>query len=98
MVDRVLPPPSEWKYYLDIWQHPWAVARWEACEPFSKKHYAAMRPLWEHLASAGQKVVTTTVTKLPWNHQCYDGYGTMIRHIKLNDGSWKFDYYLELDQ
>lgn len=92
VVDRVLPPPSEWKYYLDIWQHPWAVARWEACEPFSKKHYAAMRPLWEHLASAGQKVVTTTVTKLPWNHQCYDGYGTMIRHIKLNDGSWKFDY------
>lgn len=92
VVDRVLPPPSEWKYYLDIWQHPWAVARWEACEPFSKKHYAAMRPLWEHLASAGQKVVTTTVTKLPWNHQCYDGYGTMIRHIKMNDGSWNFDY------
>lgn len=92
VVNRVLPPPSEWKYYLDIWQHPWAVARWEACEPFSKKHYAAMRSLWEHLASAGQKVVTTTVTKLPWNHQCYDGYGTMIRHIKMNDGSWKFDY------
>lgn len=92
VVDRVLPQPSEWKYYLDIWQHPWAVARWEACEPFSKEHYAAMRPLWEHLASAGQKVVTTTVTKLPWNHQCYDGYGTMIRHIKMNDGSWKFDY------
>ena len=92
VVDRVLPPPAKWKYYLDIWQHPWAVARWEGCEPFSKEHYAVMRPLWEHLATAGQKAITTTVTKLPWNHQCYDGYGTMVRHIKLNDGSWKFDY------
>lgn len=92
VVDRVLPPPAKWKYYLDIWQHPWAVARWEGCEPFSKEHYAAIRPLWEHLATAGQKAITTTVTKLPWNHQCYDGYGTMVRHIKLNDGSWKFDY------
>ena len=27
VVDRVLPPPKEWKYYLDLWQHPWAVAR-----------------------------------------------------------------------
>lgn len=92
VINRVLPPPKEWKYYLDIWQHPWAVSRWEGCKPFSKEHYDAMRPLWKHLATAGQKVITTTVTKKPWNNQCYDGYGTMIRHIKLDDGSWKFDY------
>lgn len=92
VINRVLPPPKEWKYYLDIWQHPWAVSRWEGCKPFSKEHYNAMRPLWKHLATAGQKVITTTVTKKPWNNQCYDGYGTMIRHIKLDDGSWKFDY------
>ena len=91
VVDRVLPPPSEWKYYLDLWQHPWAVSRWEHVRPFSKEHYAAMRPLWEELATAGQKVITTTITKLPWNHQCHDGYDTMIRHIKTKDG-WKFDY------
>ena len=92
VINRVLPPPKDWKYYLDIWQHPWAVSRWEGCKPFSKEHYNAMRPLWGHLATAGQKVITTTVTKKPWNNQCYDGYGTMIRHIKLNNGSWKFDY------
>lgn len=92
VINRVLPHSKDWKYYLDIWQHPWAVSRWEGCKPFSKEHYDAMRPLWEHLATAGQKVITTTVTKKPWNNQCYDGYGTMIRHIKLNDGSWKFDY------
>ena len=91
VTDRVLPPPSEWKYYLDLWQHPWAVSRWENAKPFSKEHYAAMKPLWEELATAGQKVITTTITKLPWNHQCFDGYDTMVRHIRTKDG-WKFDY------
>ncbi len=91
VVDRVLPPVSEWKYYLDLWQHPWAVSRWEGVQPFSKKHYEMMKPLWKELAACGQKVLTVTITKLPWNHQCFDGYDTMIRHIKTKDG-WKFDY------
>ena len=26
VVDRVLPKPADWKYLLDLWQHPWAVA------------------------------------------------------------------------
>ena len=25
VVDRVLPPAKDWKYFLDLWQHPWAV-------------------------------------------------------------------------
>lgn len=92
VVDRVLPPTKEWKYYLDIWQHPWAVSRWEGVKPFSEAHYAAMRPLWETLAGCGQKVATTTLTKLPWNHQCFDGYDTMVRHIRGKNGMWTFDY------
>ena len=92
VVDRVLPPAKEWKYFLDLWQHPWAVSRWENAKPFSKAHYDAMRPLWTALADCGQKVLTTTLTKLPWNHQCFDGYDTMIRHIRKADGMWTFDY------
>ena len=92
VVDRVLPPAKEWKYFLDLWQHPWAVSRWENAKPFSKAHYDAMRPLWTALADCGQKVLTTTLTKLPWNHQCFDGYDTMIRHIRKADGTWTFDY------
>ena len=92
VVDHVLPPPSEWKYYLDLWQHPWAVARYFSVKPFSPAHYAKMRPLWELLADAGNKTLTVTLLDQPWNHQCYDAYGSMIRHIKCKDGSWKFDY------
>jgi len=92
VIDRTLPPAAEWKTYLDLWQHPWAVARVAKAEPFSKAHYDAMRPLWRTLAAAGQKVLTTTIVGLPWNHQCYDGYGTMVRHVKKADGAWTFDY------
>ncbi len=92
VVNRTLPEPKDWNFYLDLWQHPWAVARTAKAKPFSSAHYAAMKPLWEMLAAAGQKVLTITMLDLPWNHQCFDGYGTMIKRIKMNDGTWKFDY------
>ena len=94
VVDRELPPAKEWKYYLDLWQHPWAVARMAKAKPFSDAHYAAMRPVWKLLASAGQKTLTVTLLDLPWNHQCRDGYGTMIGRTKKDDGTWTFDYSL----
>lgn len=92
VVDRVLPPAKEWTNYLDLWQHPWAAARLAGAEPFSKEHYAAMRPSWELLATAGQKTITLTLVDQPWNHQCRDAYGTMIGRVKCADGTWKFDY------
>ena len=92
VVDRVLPPAKDWKYHLDLWQHPWAVARVSRSKPFSKEHYDAMRPTWELLASAGQKVLTTTLVDQPWNHQCRDAYGTMIGRVRNGDGTWRFDY------
>lgn len=92
IVDRVLPPASEWKYHLDFWQHPWAVARVNGCEPFSTAHYRAMEPLWRQLAAAGQKVLTVTIVDKPWNHQCYDAYGSMIGRRRMPDGTWRFDY------
>jgi len=100
VIDRVLPSPQEWKYYLDLWQHPWAVSRWHKVKPFSKEHYDAMRPLWTMLADAGAKVVTTTILDLPWDHQCYDGYYSMIGREKVEEKvkvggqgqEWRFDY------
>ena len=90
--DRQFPEGAARRTFLDLWQHPWAVARYHQVKPFSKEHYAKMRPLWTRLAEAGQKVVTATIMNRPWAHQCFDGYGSMVRHIKRTDGSWKFDY------
>ncbi len=92
VVDHVLPPAKDWKYFLDLWQHPWAVARTSGTVPFSAAHYRAMEPLWKMLAAAGQKTLTVTLVDRPWNHQCYDAYGTMIGRRKGADGKWSFDY------
>ena len=78
VIDRVLPPAKEWKYYLDLWQHPWATARTAGAKPFSKEHYAAMRPVYELLATAGQKTITVPIVDMPWDHQCFDAYHSMI--------------------
>lgn len=94
VLPRSMPPLGKSDYFLDLWQHPWAVARTAKVEPFSPAHYAAMRPLWEQLADAGQKCLTVTLIDLPWNHQCYDGYGTMVQATKLGEGEWRYDYTL----
>ena len=86
--------PAERTVYLDIWQHPWAVARYFRVKPFSDRHYDRMRPLWRELASVGQRAVTCTIMPRPWAHQCFDEYGTMVRHIRLDAGGWRFDYSL----
>lgn len=92
VVSRTFPQAKERRTFLDIWQHPWAVARINQVKPFSKAHYDRMRPLWTELAEAGQKVITTTIMDQPWAHQCFDAYGTMVRHVKLKKGGWRFDY------
>lgn len=92
VVDQVLPAPSEWLYHLDLWQHPSAVARVHNLEVWSDAHFEKMKPLMKMLADAGQKVITATLNKDPWNNQCYDAYADMIVWTKHKDQSWSFDY------
>ena len=61
---------------------------------WSDAHFDALRPLVRMLADAGQKVVTATLNKDPWNHQCFDAYEDMIRWTKRADGTWEYDYSL----
>ena len=92
VVDRVLPPAKEWKFYLDLWQHPWASARLAKAKPFSKEHYAAMKPVYELLATAGQKTITVPLLDQPWDHQCFDAYHSMF---KDGDDFRLFDEYVQ---
>ncbi len=92
VVDRVLPPPSQWSFHLDFWQNPYAVARYHSVEPWSPEHFSLMRPLMTELASAGQKVVTATLTARPWNSQTQDPFGSMVTWIRRADGSWLYDF------
>ena len=89
---RVLPQPSEWQFHLDLWQNPYAVARYYQVPLWSDAHFEAMRPLMRMLADAGQKSVTTSIMHKPWNGQTEDPFDSMITRIKHIDGSWTYDY------
>lgn len=92
VLDKVLPPPSQWAFHLDLWQHPTAVARWHNVPVWSDEHYSYLKPMMKMLADAGQKVITTNLNKDPWNGQCEDRYANMIEWTKKADGSWQYDY------
>lgn len=92
VLPQTLPPPSEWAFHLDMWQHPSAVARVHGVEVWSEKHWELMKTPMKMLADAGQKVITVNLNKDPWNNQCFDPYEDMIRWTKKADGQWEYDY------
>ncbi len=89
---RTLPAPKDWSFHLDLWQNPYAVARYFQVPLWSQQHFDLMRPSMELLAAAGQKVITCSVINRPWNGQTYDPFESMIGKMKHLDGTWSYDY------
>lgn len=92
IVNRTLPKPADWHFHLDLWQNPYAVARYHGVEVWSKEHFEWMRPVMKALAEAGQKVITASIMHKPWNSQTYDYFESMIVWRKTLSGEWKFTY------
>lgn len=92
VLNKSLPAPSEWSFHLDLWQNPFAVARFHRVKLWSREHIKLLRPLLTMLARAGQKCITTTLINDPWAGQTFDPYGSMIKWIKKADGTWAYDY------
>lgn len=90
--NRVLPEPEEWKFHLDLWQNPYAVARYFGVKAWSDEHWELVKPGMERLANAGQKVITVSLNKRPWGGQTFDPFGAMIDWRKKADGTWHYDY------
>ncbi len=94
VLNRTLPPPSQWSFNLDFWQHPAAVARVHNVELWSDAYFELMRKYYTMLADAGQKNITASIVDEPWGHQTYDDYPSLIKWTKKKDGSWMYDYSL----
>ena len=97
----VLPVPAEWKFRLDLWQNPWAVAHHHGLKPWSGPHLDILRPHLKMLAEAGAKFLTTYICHSPWKDDTYVADSTMVEWIRKSDGAWAFDYsifdrYVEL--
>ena len=89
---RILPKPKDWKFHLDLWQNPYAVARYYQVPLWSEEHFRLMRPMMESLANAGQKVITASIIQHPWNSQTEDPFESMVMKKRNLDGSWTYDY------
>lgn len=92
VLPQTLPEPKDWVFHLDLWQHPAAIARINEIKPWSEEHWQLMKEPMAMLADAGQKVITATLNKDPWNNQCYDRYEDMILWKKNKDNTWEYDY------
>ncbi|MEG2319997.1 MAG: DUF4091 domain-containing protein, partial [Mucinivorans sp.] len=79
-------------YHLDFWQNPFAEARYAGIEPFSPLFFEYVRPQFERLRDAGQKVITTSIMHKPWGGQTEDYFESMVSWIKRTDGTWAFDF------
>lgn len=92
VLNRTLPTPQEQQFYVDFWQQPYAVSRYERLTRWSDAHLEALKPYLKLLARSGQKVVSAILFYEPWGEQTVDKFDPMIRTIKKKDGSWAYDY------
>ncbi len=90
--DYVLPLPKDWTFHLDLWQNPYAVARYYQVPLWSEAHLEAMRPIMRRLAEAGQKVITASIIHRPWNGQTEDAFSSMVNWIRKLDGTWEYSF------
>jgi len=92
ILDKTLPLAKDWKFHLDLWQNPYAVARFHDVLPWSQEHWTLLKPLMKTLADAGQKVITVSLNRRPWGGQTFDQFEGMIDWKKKLDGTWEYDY------
>ena len=89
---RTLPQPDQWAFHLDLWQNPFAVARYHQVPLWSEEHFRILKTELQPYTEAGGKVITVPIMHHPWGGQTYDPYETMITWVRKIDGSWWFDY------
>lgn len=88
-----LPSPQSADYFhLNLWQQPYAVARYYDVEPWSDDHLRLLEPYARLLARAGQKAITTIMFYEPWGEQSNDKFLPMVETTRRADGSWDYDY------
>ncbi len=92
VLDKVLPEPADWAFHLDLWQNPFAVARFNKVEVWSQQHFNLLRPLMKMLAKAGQKCITASIIHKPWGGQTYDHFESLIKWAKNENGTWSYDF------
>ena len=90
-----LPPPSDWEFELNVWQHPeWVLKRYNDEHPealikrWSAGHYDLLEGSYRLLGDAGQKWVTTTL-----KDGAHGAPGLVSwRRMREDEHDWRFDF------
>jgi len=70
--DVELPEPRNFRFYLDLWQHPSNIARKHEVHLWSDEHFRVLEGYVKSLADLGQKAITVIASEIPWSGQrCY---------------------------
>ncbi|TLX71679.1 DUF4091 domain-containing protein [Labilibacter sediminis] len=108
--DKKIPSPEDYKFHLDLWINPSAIASYYKMTPWSGAHWKMISKYLKDYASRGGKNIATTITHEPWHKpwinnstrsQIEYGYESMVKWSKDLNGNWEFDYsifdkYVEL--
>lgn len=92
VLDRTLPEPKDYSFFLDLWQQPYSVSRYYGVEPWSDSHLRLLQPYADMLARLGQKTISAILFYEPWGEQSNDKFEPMVSTVRNPDGSWSFDY------
>lgn len=90
--NRVLPRPAQWDFHLDLWQNPYAAARYYQTPLWSQAHFQAMEKDYRMYSRAGGKSITASIIDRPWDGQTQDPFHSMVRWTRKLDGSWEFNF------
>ncbi|WP_260329036.1 DUF4091 domain-containing protein [Clostridium chauvoei] len=95
VLNLIQPLPKETNTQIEIWQHPYAVARYYDIpkeELFTERHFNYLRESLEEYRDMGGKGVIDHIVEEAWNHQSYDSDPSMVKWTKKSNGNFKFDY------
>lgn len=95
---------DEQSFSLELWQYPFAVARYYGLtekDYFQEEHLRLIAQSLQAYQKAGGDAIAVAVLHDPWNHQTYDAYPSLVRWTKTADGmtydyTW-FDLYVQLN-
>ncbi|MEG2751697.1 MAG: DUF4091 domain-containing protein, partial [Anaerorhabdus sp.] len=89
------PKKSEYQGGVEIWEYPYAVAKYYGIEDkdlFNDKHLKLLEQNVEQYAAVGGNVITTAITDYPWARNNPYDYPSTIRWSKETDGTFSFDF------
>ncbi len=99
--DLAIPKGKNAKYYLNLWQHVFNIARHHEVRAYTPEHIEALRPYAKALGELGNKAATVLLSDIPWCGQgCYkekcqpsDLYEyNYCRIYRKKDGAFRYDF------